>query len=158
MTTITRAAKAAATCAAVLLTGTACTGGDDGPKTSAAPTPRASAEPAADAVQHVDGETVTKAPEIERKTIASFANGRFGQAIPFKGGLRKGTLGIALNCEGKGTVKVEVPDLGMSFVEDCVDGEVASIYNEMEISDPDPDAYVHVTGTSGVRWSVSAGQ
>lgn len=160
----TRTATAAAICAAVLLTGTACTSGDDGPATSAkksasaTPTPTASAEPAADAVQHVDGESVTEAPEIWRKTIASFANGRLGRAIPFKGGLHKGTLGIALNCEGKGTVKVEVPDLGLSFVEECADGKVATIYNEMEISEPDPDAYVHIMGTSGVRWSISAGQ
>jgi hypothetical protein len=165
MTTITRAATAAAICAAVLLTGTACTSGDDGPKTSAkksapAPaTPTASAEPAADAVQHVDGESVTEAPKIERKTIASFANGRFGQAIPFKGGLHKGTLGVALNCEGKGTVKVEVPAaLGVTFNEECVDGKVSSTYNEIEVSTADPDAYVQIMGTSGVRWSISAGQ
>jgi hypothetical protein len=165
MTTITRAATAAAIFAAVLLTGTACTSGDDGSKTSAKKStpatpkaPAASAEPAADAVQEVNGETVTEAPKIGRKTIASFANGQFGRAIPFKGGLVKGTLGIALNCQGKGTVKVEVPALGMTFTEDCVDGKVASVYNEMETSTADPDAYVHVTGTSGVRWSISAGQ
>lgn len=104
MTTITRAATAAAICAAVLLTGTACTSGDDGPKTSAKKStpatpkaPAASAKPVADAdadaVQEVDGESVTKAPEIERKTIASFANGQFGRVIPFKGGLRKETSG-----------------------------------------------------------------
>ncbi|NEA66433.1 hypothetical protein [Streptomyces sp. SID12488] len=165
MTMTTRAATAAAICAAVLLTGTACTSGDDGPKTSAkksapaTPTPTVSAEPADDAVEDRPyADTVSKAPQIDRKTIASFANGQFGRAIPFKGGLHKGTLGIALNCEGKGTVKVEVPDLGMSFVEECADGKVATIYNEMEISDPDPDAYVQIMGTSGVRWSISAGQ
>ncbi|MGY1500180.1 hypothetical protein ACW4TU_26975 [Streptomyces sp. QTS52] len=161
MTMTTRAATAAAICAAVLLTGTACTSGDDGPKTSAkksAPaTPTASAEPAA-AVQHVDGESVTKAPGIGSKTIASFANGRFGRVIPFKGGLHKGRLGIALNCEGKGTVKVEVPALGMTSVEECADGKVATTYNETEVSTAAPDAYVHVTGTSEVRWSISAGQ
>ncbi|MDX2542520.1 hypothetical protein ACOT81_19040 [Streptomyces sp. WI04-05B] len=160
MTTITRAATAAAICAAVLLTGTACTSDDDGPKTSAkksAPaTPTATA--VAEAVPDLYPDTVTKAPEIERKTIASFANGQFGRAIPFKGGLHKGTLGIALNCEGQGTVTVEVPDIGMTFVEECADGKVATIYNETEISSADPDAYVHVMGTSEVRWSVSAGQ
>ncbi|MDX3457322.1 hypothetical protein PV396_36110 [Streptomyces sp. ME02-8801-2C] len=161
MTTITRAATAAAICAAVLLTGTACTGdndGDsDGPKASAkksAPaTPAAAVE-----VDQTNGESVTEAPKIERKIIASFANGQLGRAIPLKGGLRKGTLGIALNCEGKGKVKVEVQDLGMTFAENCEAGKVVSIYNEAEISTPDPDAYIHVTGTSGVRWSVSAGQ
>ncbi|WP_371660451.1 hypothetical protein [Streptomyces sp. NBC_00280] len=164
MTTITRAATAAAICAAVLLTGTACTSGDNGPKTPAkksAPatsTPAASAEPAADAVEGIDGESVTEAPKIERKTIASFANGQFGRVIPFKGGLHKGTLGIALNCEGKGTVKAEVPALGVTFKKECADGKVTSIYNEIEVSAAAPDAYVHVTGTSGVRWSVSAGQ
>lgn len=164
---ITRTATAAAICAAVLLTGTACTKDDDGPKTSAkksapaTPEAAAPAKPAADAdaVQQVDGESVTEAPEIDRKTIASFANGQFGRAIPFKGGLRKGTLGIALNCEGKGTVKVEVPAArGVTFNEACVDGKVASTYNEIEVSAADPDAYVQVTGTSKVRWSISVGQ
>ncbi|NEC86154.1 hypothetical protein [Streptomyces sp. SID12501] len=164
MTMTTRAATAAAICAAVLLTGTACTSGDDGPTTSAkksapaTPTPTASAEPAADAVEDPYADTVTKAPKIDRKTIASFANGRFGRVIPFKGGLHKGRLGIALNCEGKGTVKVEVPALGMTSVEECADGEVATTYNETEVSVTAPDAYVHVTGTSEVRWSISAGQ
>ncbi|MDW4910258.1 hypothetical protein RB628_34255 [Streptomyces sp. ADMS] len=164
MITITHAATAAAICAAVLLTGTACTSSDDGPKTSAeksapvSPTPTASDEPAADAVQHVDGESVTEAPKIDRKTIASFANAWSGRTIPFEGGLRKGRLGIALNCEGKGTVKVEVPALGMTSVEECADGKVATIYSETEVSAAAPDAYVQVTGTSGVRWSVSAGQ
>ncbi|MEH0424014.1 hypothetical protein [Streptomyces sp. B21-083] len=165
MTTITRATTAAAICAAVLLTGTACSSDSDGdgPKTSAkksAPaTPAAPAKPAADTDdEHADGDTVTEAPKIDRKTIASYANGQFGRAIPFKGGLRKGTLGIALNCEGKGTVKVEVAALGMTSVEECADGKVATTYNETEVSEAHPDAYIHVTGTSGVRWSVSAGQ
>ena len=112
MTKITRAATAAAICAAVLLTGTACTGGDDGPKTSAKKsppaTPTAPAKPAVD-VAEPNGDSVTEAPKIDRKTIASFANGQFGRNVPFKGGLRKGVLGIALNCTGKGTVKVDVP-------------------------------------------------
>ncbi|ELP64407.1 hypothetical protein ACKI1I_34225 [Streptomyces turgidiscabies] len=160
MTTITRAATAAAICAAVLLTGTACSSDGNGPKTSAPVTskPTASANPAAD-VEEPNGDTVTEAPKIGRKTIASFANGQFGRVIPVKGGLRKGTLGIALNCEGKGTVTVEVPYRGMTFTEECADGKVAASYNETEVSEADPDAsYIHVTGTSGVRWSVSAGQ
>ncbi|WP_405817456.1 hypothetical protein OG241_23155 [Streptomyces sp. NBC_01390] len=161
MTTITRATTTAALCAAVLLTGTACTSGSgDAPKTSAKKSAPAKPVHTADddAVQVVAGETVTKAPKIERKTIASFANGQFGRAIPFKGGLRKGTLGIALNCEGKGTVKVEVSYRAWTFTEECVPGKVASIYNETEVSEAHPDAYLQVTGTSGVRWSVSAGQ
>jgi hypothetical protein len=130
---------------------------------SNAPSRSRNTKPAEDKRQAESGnETVTEAPKIDRKIIASFANGQFGRAIPFKGGLRKGTLGIALNFEGKGkgkgTVKVEVQDLGLTFTEDCEAGKVASIYNEVEISTADPDAYVHVNGTSGVRWSVSAGQ
>ncbi|KOV86879.1 hypothetical protein ADL01_05770 [Streptomyces sp. NRRL WC-3618] len=161
MTKITRAATAAAICAAVLLTGTACTGGDDGPKTSAKKsppaTPTAPAKPAVD-VAEPNGDSVTEAPKIDRKTIASFANGQFGRNVPFKGGLHKGVLGIALNCTGKGTVKVDVPAVGVSFTEKCENGKVATIYNEMETSTVDPDAYIHLTGTSGVRWSFSAGQ
>ncbi|MFI1360655.1 hypothetical protein ACH4TV_44855 [Streptomyces sp. NPDC020898] len=159
MTIITRTATAAAICAAVLLTGTACTSdGGDAPETSAqkSATPSVTAEPAA--VESLDGETVTEAPKIERRTIASFANGQLGRAIPLKGGLHKGTLGIALNCKGKGTVKVEVPAVGVTFSQPCTDVKVTSIYNEVKVRTVYPDAYVQVTGTSGVRWSVSAGQ
>ncbi len=46
----------------------------------------------------------------------------------------------------------------MTFIEECADGKVATTYNEIEVSTAAPDAYVHVTGTSGVRWSISAGQ
>jgi hypothetical protein len=46
----------------------------------------------------------------------------------------------------------------MISTEECADGKVASTYNESEVSTADPDAYVHVTGTPGVRWSISAGQ
>lgn len=72
MTITTRTAAAAAICAAVLLTGTACTSDGDGPETSAqkstpAATPTATAKPAADATQHVDGETVTEAPKLDNR-------------------------------------------------------------------------------------------
>ncbi|MDQ0930222.1 hypothetical protein [Streptomyces turgidiscabies] len=158
MTKITRAATAAAICAAVLLTGTACTSDDDGPKTSAKKSPPATpAKPAVD-VAEPNGDSVTEAPKIDRKTIASFANGEFGRSVPFKGGLHKGVLGIALHCTGKGSVKVDVPAAGLSFTEECENGKVATIYNEMETSTVDPDAYIHLTGTPGVRWSFSAGQ
>ncbi len=162
MTIITRTATAAAICAAALLTGTACTNdGGDAPESSAqkSATPSVIAEPAA--VESPDGETVTEAPKLDNnmKSIASFANGQYGRSVPFDGGLRKGTLGIALNCEGKGTVKVEIPAaLGVTFKQECVDGKVSSTYNEIKVSAADPVAYVQVTGTSGVRWSVSAGQ
>ncbi|WP_055528498.1 hypothetical protein [Streptomyces graminilatus] len=180
MTTITRTTTAAAICAAVLLTATACsTDGDgdgDGPKTSAktsasatpARTPTASASASASASAKSAAEpvesanpyanSVTKAPETGLKTIASAANGRFGQTIPLKGGLHKGTLGIALNCEGKGTVKVEVPALGMTYTDPCDAGKVTAYYNESRESTEDPDAYIQVMGTSGVRWSISVGQ
>ncbi|MEW2115324.1 hypothetical protein AB0945_09055 [Streptomyces sp. NPDC005474] len=161
MTKITRAATAAAICAAVLLTGTACTSDDDGPKTSAKKsppaTPTARAKPSADAAEP-NGDSVSEAPKIDRKTIASFANGEFGRSVPFKGGLHKGVLGIAVNCTGEGTVKVDVPAEGLSFTEECENGKVATIYNEMETSTVHPDASIHVIGTPGVRWSFSAGQ
>lgn len=154
-------ATAAAICAAVLLTATACTSDADHKNPApATPSVKASAKPAADNIQYLDGVRITDVPELggEKRVIASVADARDNRAVPLEGGLRKGTVGIAAYCRGKGTVTVELPQVGLTFPLECAAGKVAGIYNRMQVSTAHADACLQVTATSGVHWSLSAGQ
>ncbi|WP_055528499.1 hypothetical protein [Streptomyces graminilatus] len=164
MTTITRAATAAAICAAVLMTASACS--SDSPKpagkeAAAAPSPSTSAQSGGEkgGTQEVAGASVAEVPKIDgKKIVASFANGKSSQTIPIKGGLAQGTIGIVLNCMGEGTVKVDIPAVpGLTFTEECTIGKVATISNDAKVKSAAPNASLQVTPSSGVSWSIAVG-
>ncbi|WP_232838818.1 hypothetical protein [Streptomyces geranii] len=164
-----RAAVLAVACLAVALSA-GCTGGDKGSagaeRTTAAgstesPDPSEnppSPSPTTQRAEHVEGETVTKAPQVvDGKVLAAVADARGGQVLPL-GGLRSGPVSIAVNCQGKGTLTVELRPVGLSFPLECVAGEVSSTYNQIALKNPRTDAVVQVTASSGVRWALSVGQ
>ncbi|GAA3820514.1 hypothetical protein GCM10022403_062410 [Streptomyces coacervatus] len=136
-------------------------GGDAGGKKTASPStgsPNSATTPPQRA-EHIDGETVTKAPQIvDGKAIVSVASVRGNRELPLDGGVRSGPVSIAVNCEGKGTLTVELTPVGLSFPLECVAGEVSSTYNQIALKKARKDATVRVTASSGVRWSLSVGQ
>lgn len=150
-------------CLAVALSA-GCTGSGDGERTTAAgntksPKPSESLPPASQRAEHVDGETVTEAPQVvDGRVIAAVVNARGGQVVPLDGGVRSGPVSIAVNCQGKGTLTVELQPVGLSFALECVAGEVSSTYNQIALKKPRKDAVVQVTVSSGVRWALSVGQ
>jgi len=144
--------------AVCLLALSACSSDDGGSTASSAPSPSASAS-AAQRAEHVDGETVTKAPRIvDGKVIVAVADASGSRELSLEGGVRSGPVSIAVNCEGKGTLTVELAPVGLSFPLSCVAGEVSSTFNQIALKKPRAQATVKVTAGSGVRWALSVGQ
>ncbi|MER7959505.1 MULTISPECIES: hypothetical protein [unclassified Streptomyces] len=61
-------------------------------------------------------------------------------------------------CQGKGTVTVSYAPAGLSFPLKCVDGEVSTTYNQIELKHDRDSASVNVQAPSSVRWAMSVGQ
>ncbi|WP_245685620.1 hypothetical protein [Streptomyces yerevanensis] len=163
--TATRAAVLAAACLAVALS-SGCTKDDAGREdtataTTGSPSAKSSAGPAkaTERAEHIDGETVTEAPGgVDGEVIASVADARGNQVVPLEGGVRTGPVSIAVNCQGEGTLTVELKSVGLSFPLKCVADEVSSTYNQVVLEKADKDAVLQVTAQSGVRWALSVGQ
>jgi hypothetical protein len=156
---ISAATTATALLAAVMaLSG--CTGGQgDAAPRSRTPTPRRTSSPAPDRAEHVPGESVTKAPAlVEGKVKAQAANAQGDRELEIRGGIKAGPLSILVNCQGKGTLKVSVQPLGLSFPLTCVDGEVSSTLNKIDLKRSRGYGTVNVTAPSRVRWAVTVGQ
>ncbi|WP_248500463.1 hypothetical protein [Streptomyces sp. D2-8] len=158
-----RAAALVAVCLAVALS-SGCTA-DDSPRANSAgatarqSTPSAQSGAPTDRAEHIDGETVTKAPQVvDGEVITSVADARGNRAVPLDGGVRSGPVSIAVNCQGKGTLKVELKPVGLNFPLECVAGEVSSTYNQIALKKGRKDAVLQVTAGSGVRWALSVGQ
>ncbi|MFF3329520.1 hypothetical protein ACFYWX_08135 [Streptomyces sp. NPDC002888] len=160
-----RGAVLAVSCLVALLT-SGCSADDPGARGSATPSKSTgSARPAAASAQgsargeHIDGETVTEAPQIiDGEVIESVANVRGNRVMELDGGVRPGPVSIAVNCQGKGTLTVELKPVGLSFPLECVDGEVSSTYNQIALKKARKDAVLQVTAGSGVRWALTVGQ
>lgn len=67
-------------------------------------------------------------------------------------------LAIQVNCQGKGTLKVFIEPVGVSFPLECVEGEVSSTYNEMRVKGARAEGSVRVSAPSDVRWALTVDQ
>lgn len=134
-----------------------CSGADDSSKQSE-PTPSATPSKDKPRPEHIPGETVSEAPKLpEGKALAEIAAAKGNQDVPL-GRIAAGPLSVLVNCQGKGTLKVTIQPMGMSFPLDCVDGQVSSTYNELGLKKSRPEGTVTVTASSAVRWSLTVGQ
>ncbi|MEU7039404.1 hypothetical protein ABZ958_38060 [Streptomyces sp. NPDC046237] len=61
-------------------------------------------------------------------------------------------------CQGIGTINVSYTPAGLSFPLQCVDGEVSTTYNQIELKHERESASVYVQAPSSVRWAMSVGQ
>ncbi|MGW7431305.1 hypothetical protein ACWGIN_17315 [Streptomyces sp. NPDC054861] len=103
--------------------------------------------------------SVKTAPKLpDGKALAAVANVQGNGELPLKGGVRKGPLGIIVSCQGKGTVKVTYAPSGLSFPLNCVEGQVHTTYNQIELKHERKSASVNVQAPSSVRWAMSVGQ
>ncbi|MFJ6833209.1 hypothetical protein [Streptomyces sp. NPDC091209] len=164
-------AAAGGLAAALALTG--CTGGQGGsaepdpelsppPASSPASSPTSSPRqsPASDPVQYLPGESVTEAPDLhDGGVVAKVANGHGNEEIDVPGGIGPGTLWIAVNCEGRGTLKVSAEPGGLSFPVACAAGKVSGVLNRLDLERGHRHApgTVTVTAPSGVRWALTVG-
>ncbi|MET8097645.1 hypothetical protein ABZV29_14385 [Streptomyces sp. NPDC005236] len=126
---------------------------------SPASSPKAS--PASDRTQYLPGESVTKAPDLpDGKVVARTANAHGNAEIDVPGGIGPGSLSIAVNCEGRGTLNVSVDPTGLSFPLTCAAGKVSGILNRLDRRHADSHAHatVTVTAPAGIRWSLTVGR
>lgn len=110
--------------------------------------------------EHVVGEKVDVAPKPVNggKVLLSVASRHGNAEMPFKGGIGADSLAIQVNCQGKGTIKVFIEPVGISFPLECVAGEVSSTYNELRLERARAEGSVRVSAPSGVRWALMVEQ
>lgn len=109
--------------------------------------------------EHIPGETVTKAPVLpDGEVLAQTANAHGNQELEIPGGIKAGPLAILVNCQGEGTLTVSVKPVGLSFPLECVNGEVSSTFNQLNLKKSRTYGTVDVTAPSHVRWALSVGQ
>lgn len=156
---LTIAAPAIAVTTAVMLVA-GCSGDhDDTSRASATPSASSPAKtPATDRAEHVPGESVTKAPTLpDGNVVAQAINASGNRELEIKGGLKSGALSVLVNCQGKGELTVSVKPVGMSFPLKCVDGEVSSTYNQLDLKRARTQGTVSVTAPTSVRWAITVG-
>ncbi|MER7811212.1 hypothetical protein [Streptomyces sp900116325] len=160
--TVTLPARGLAVLAvAVALCVSGCT--EEGQHTSHPPTsPSAQPSPsgASDRAEHIEGETVSKAPTQvnDGQVLLSVASRKGNAELPLTKEVGVGRLAIQVNCQGEGTIKVSVEPVGLSFPLECVEQEVSSTYNEIILKRSRSEGSVRVEAPSGVRWALTAEQ
>ncbi|MET7691877.1 hypothetical protein ABZT06_28510 [Streptomyces sp. NPDC005483] len=86
------------------------------------------------------------------------ANVQGSEELEIPGGLKAGHLAILVNCQGEGTLTVSVRPVGLSFPLECVNGEVSSIFNQLDLTSPHAYGTVKVAAPSHTRWALTVGQ
>ncbi|MET8454056.1 hypothetical protein [Streptomyces sp. NPDC005209] len=101
---------------------------------------------------------MTKAPTLpDGNVVAQAINASGNRELEIKGGLKSGALSVLVNCQGKGELTVSVKPVGMSFPLKCVDGEVSSTYNQLDLKRARTQGTVSVTAPTSVRWAITVG-
>ncbi|MEU4093302.1 hypothetical protein [Streptomyces sp. NPDC026673] len=109
--------------------------------------------------ESVPGASVTEAPGLpDGRVLAQAADVRGHRTLNLPGGAEKAPLSIAVNCEGRGTLKVTVEPIALSFPLECVDGEVSGTFNQIDLKRARPEGTVYVEAPSSVRWSMTIGE
>ncbi|MEU5090645.1 hypothetical protein [Streptomyces sp. NPDC021356] len=139
-----------------------CSGSDQAtsPSRTTVPATTTSATPGqrSDRAEHIPGENVTKAPKLPSGVpLAQVASVKGNREIEL-GHIAAQPLSVMVNCQGKGTLTVEVRPMRLSFPLECVAGEVSSTYNELKLKKSRDQGVVYVTAPSSVRWSLTVGQ
>ncbi|MCS0637044.1 hypothetical protein NX801_15505 [Streptomyces sp. LP05-1] len=138
-----------------------CTDGDSTPPStrshasSAKPTPSSTSS---GRPEHIEGETVTRAPKpLDGKAVLKEASRTGSAALPLRN-IGSGRLGIQVNCQGKGTLTVAVTPIGLSFPLACVDYEVSSTYNEIHLKRARSEGAIQISAPTTVRWALTVEQ
>ncbi|MDV9187798.1 hypothetical protein R6L23_06160 [Streptomyces sp. SR27] len=146
--------------ASVVLLSVGCTadGKEDQAKPSASAAP-SSPQASTTGTEEEPSGSVTAPPEIpDMKLLASVANVQGNMEVPLKDGVRQAPLGIAISCQGKGTMNVTYAPSGLSFPLQCADDTVSTTYNQIDLKHKRASASVSVRAPNSVRWAMSVGQ
>jgi len=121
----------------------------------------AASAPSPKATTQGHGLSVATAPKLASDGITVLTSGTrvTGSAIyPIPGGMKAGkTLAIAINCQGPGRLRVQVPPTGISFPLLCEKGKVLPTMNEIHISKGRATASLQFAAEQEVKWSFAVG-
>ncbi|MEH0545811.1 hypothetical protein QA802_22895 [Streptomyces sp. B21-105] len=102
---------------------------------------------------------MTKAPVLPGgEVVAQATNASGNKELEIRDGIKPGELSVLVNCQGKGTLTVSVEPVGLSFPLECVDGEVSSTFNQLNLQSSREHATVKVTAPSQVHWALTVGR
>ncbi|MGY0020972.1 hypothetical protein ACVHNB_18535 [Streptomyces sp. YJ-C3] len=100
------------------------------------------------------------APELEPGETLAARQGetRGGRIFAFPGGEKGNALVVAVRRKGKGEMKVDLEPLRSTFSFACVDGEVRTTYNQLDVSGAEKNGTVSVSAPSTMTWSMTIGR
>ncbi|MFG2554506.1 hypothetical protein ACGFWF_31805 [Streptomyces sp. NPDC048581] len=103
--------------------------------------------------------SVAQPPELDAtETVAAEQGETHGnRSFEFGKGKKGDALIVAVRCQGKGTINVTVRPLAFSFPLECLDSEVSTIQNQVDIAGADDKGTVSVEAPTTVRWSMTIG-
>ncbi|MFF4254973.1 hypothetical protein ACFY1L_27570 [Streptomyces sp. NPDC001663] len=148
-------------CTAVLFPVAACTSDPSDAQQPTSATSSAESGPATvTATPSSTQPPVQEPPELDPdETLAGRQKATTGNASIEFGQAKKGdALIVAVRCQGKGTIKVAVQSVHVSFPLKCLANEVSTTYNQVAVSGVDRSGVVSVAAPSVVRWSLTVGR
>ncbi|MGW1180569.1 hypothetical protein ACWD7Y_00030 [Streptomyces drozdowiczii] len=127
---------------------------------AASPTRHAASPPAADRAGHVERATVSRAPEPvdDGKVLLSVEPRKGSAELPLTREIGVGSLDIQVDCQGKGTLEVDLKPVEFSFSLECVDGKVRGTSNEIRLKSARGRGSVQITTPSTVTWALTVQQ
>ncbi|WP_234535928.1 hypothetical protein [Streptomyces shenzhenensis] len=102
---------------------------------------------------------MSRAPVLpEGEIVAQVANASGNREMEIRGGIKAGALSVLVNCQGQGKLTVSLEPVGLSFPLECVNGEVSSTFNQLDLKRDRGHGTVSVTAPSSVRWALTVGR
>lgn len=154
-------ARLSVTTALVILTTAACTSGDAETKQPTQATRTGPPSPSSEVTSGATAQpSVQQPPELDStETLAGLRQKTKGNAsFAFGKGQKGDALIVAVRCQGKGTMKVAVTSVNVSFPLECLADEVTTTYNQVGVSGVEHSGTVSVEAPTSVHWSMTIGR
>ncbi|MEU9956043.1 hypothetical protein [Streptomyces sp. NPDC050982] len=103
-------------------------------------------------------------PELDDSESVAGSQGetRGGGTFGFDEGEKGDALIIAVQCQGKGEIRVSVKPVNVRFPLECVHGDAgtttSTTYNQVGVAGAEKKGTVSVLAPSSVRWSMTIGR
>ncbi|SDP76513.1 hypothetical protein SAMN04487981_13851 [Streptomyces sp. cf386] len=99
-------------------------------------------------------------PELDgTETVAGEQGETHGnRSLEFGKGEKGHALIVAVRCQGKGTINVTLRPTDVFFQLECLDSEVRTIHNQVDIAGAEDKGTVSVEAPTTVRWSMTIGR
>ncbi|MEV6406506.1 hypothetical protein AB0M58_26690 [Streptomyces bobili] len=107
-----------------------------------------------------NGLSASVPPELDDgETLAArHGNLRGNHQLHFAKGKKGDALIVAVRCQGKGELNVEIKNLHSSFPLECIDKEVSETYNLLNVKGAEAEGDIFVRTSPTVRWSLTVGR